>query len=735
MRTSNNKNQVWNFPKMVFKVFLVFICIIFIQYCYVSLFPSVYGINMDEFALNRNTYSTTLYANRGTIYDVDGNALAQNVASYTVIAYLEPSRTIDENNPKHVIDPNTTAEKLSPILNMTKETLYNLLTTKGVYQVELGPGGRGITELKKEEIEDLNLPGIDFDETSKRYYPNGDFASYIIGYAKQNETYKEENGKNTIIKTIDGELGIEYKYDSILKGTNGYLSYQQDKYGYKIPDTVEERIDAQNGKDIYLTIDSNIQRFVESSIKEATDKYSPEWMLIEVMDAKTGDILASSSTPSFDPNIKDIKNYENPLVSFVFEPGSTMKTYTYMCAIEKGTYRGNDTFLSGGIEVGEYIISDWNQVGWGTINYDLGYEYSSNVAITNIVQKFIDKNDLKNCFIKYGFGELTEIDLPRELVGSLNFNYPIEVATAGFGQGIFTTPIQHLQALSIIANNGKMVKPNIISKIFNPNTKEVEYERRINYSEQLVSETTISKMRDLMWNTVNNDNIGTTGSGYYIDGFDVIGKTGTAQIYDNENKRYFTGWNDYIYSFSGMFPKDDPEIIIYAAIKRPNNGSSSSLNNAVRSVIKSIAKYKNIYKDNLEEDYLEQFVMPSYRSKNTENVQNELNSKGIKTFILGNGQKIINQYPKPGVTVLENDKVFLITNDSNYLIPNMIGWSRNDVVNLLNLISCDYKITGNGYVASQSLKANSNINNDTVINIVLEDKNIFDLEKKDDTIE
>src|SRR5574344_2050702 len=222
----------WSIPKIVFVSFLFVLSVLFISYAYISISPVVLGINIQEFASKRNTYSTVLTAKRGTIYDSDGNSLALNVYSYTVIAYLSDSRTTDPTDPQNVVDVEMTAEKLSPLLGMDVSTLVNLMS-QDKYQVELGPGGRNITELKKEEIEKLDLPGIDFIESSKRFYPNGDFASYVIGYAKSNE--HTENGTTTT--SIDGELGIESKYDSELKGTDGYLSYQQDANGYKIPET------------------------------------------------------------------------------------------------------------------------------------------------------------------------------------------------------------------------------------------------------------------------------------------------------------------------------------------------------------------------------------------------------------------------------------------------------------------------------------------------------------------
>ena len=248
----------WKAPMVVFYIFLVFILILFIQYAYLSLSPNVYGINMQAFAENRNTYSSLLHSKRGTIYDKDGDILAQDVSSYTVIAYLDESRTGSSDILYHVKDKQMTAEALSPLLNMEVNELLDLLN-RDVYQVELGPGGRGITEILKQKIEELNLPGIDFIESYKRYYPNGDFASYIVGYAKKQTIDIELDNTIKQEEVLVGELGIEVQYNDLLKGINGYISYQQDRYGYKIPDTPEINEPAVDGSDIYLTIDANIQ--------------------------------------------------------------------------------------------------------------------------------------------------------------------------------------------------------------------------------------------------------------------------------------------------------------------------------------------------------------------------------------------------------------------------------------------------------------------------------------------
>lgn len=713
-----NKKKVWKTPLYVYGGLIFLTIILYIQFAYLSLSTTIYGKNMEEFAASRNTVRKTISAKRGTIYDSNNNKLALNVSSYTVIAYLPKSTVYTEEN--YVKDAEATANALSPVLNMEVETLINLLS-QDKYQVELGPGGRGITELKKDEIIALNLSGIDFIEDQKRYYQNGDFASYIIGYAKENEiTETDEEGNTTVTSQIVGELGIEAKYDELLKGKDGYLEYQQDKYGYKIAGTNVNEQPAENGYDVYLTIDANIQRFIETAIKEAQNTYSPEWITISVMDAKTGDILGTSSTPSFDPNVRNITNYENIFTSIPFEPGSTMKTYTYMCAMENGIYDGEATFESGTFEVGEDIINDWNRTGWGSISFDKGFEYSSNVGIANLIDRGLSRQTLSDCFTKYGFGELTGIELPREQTGKLNFIYPIEIYTAGFGQGITTTPVQHLQALTMIANNGDMLKPHIVKKIVNNDTNEIYYEREIEKVSNVISSSTANRIKNLMYLTVQGTDPGTTGYTYEIEGFDVIGKTGTSEIYSTEIGGYLTGDNAYIFSFAGMYPYEDPEIIIYAAMKLPTWGKSAGLSDAVKDIIKSISKYKNIFGEKEEENILELVEIPSYVSQNTQTVIETLKSKGITPVVIGDGDKIIEQSVK-NVSLIHGEKIILLTNSAEYKMPSILGWSRNEILTLLSMLDIPYQMDGYGYAISQSIEAGTVITKDLMVTVTLQD--------------
>ncbi len=455
-----------------------------------------------------------------------------------------------------------------------------------------------------------------------------------------------------------------------------------------------------------------------TAVKEATLESNPEWMVLAVMDAKTGDILASTSTPSFDPNKKNITNYQNPLISFTYEPGSVMKTFSYMCAIEKGTYKGDAIYDSTKIEFEDDVIRDWNRTGFGNITYDKGFEYSSNVGASNLIGNFIDKDDLKKCYEDYGFGKATGIELPRELTGKISFKYPIEIASATFGQAITTTAIQQLQALSIIANNGKMLTPHIVDKIENPETKEILYESKKTESKTLVSEKTIDKIKELMYNVVHSTDGYATGRAYNLDGYDVIGKTGTAQYVDANTGKYMYG--SYIYSFSGMYPKDNPEIIIYSALAKPKTGTNLSMQKAVRNVMENIATYKNMFNKNEVSTELKRIDIKSYTNKSTNEVMQSLT--GANVVLIGNGNKVIDQYPKSGTKLSSLDTVILKTNDSNIIMPNMTGWSRGLVEAYFKLANIKYSIEGYGYVTMQNIPVGTQLDPNTEVKITLNPK-------------
>lgn len=697
------KNKTVNISILIFIVLVVSFFCAAIKLLLVALSKTTDGINLVELKNSRNTVTDTLIAKRGSILSVDGEILSQNINSYTVIAYLSPSRTDDEKNPKHVVDKEMTAEKLASVLGADKDYLLKLLN-QNLYQVELGPKARGITEIVKNKIEALDLPGIDFIETSKRYYTMGNFASYILGYADTNE-----DGQ------VVGKMGVEAYFDDELQGKNGKTTYEKDAYGYRIPTSQPLTEESEDGKDIYLTIDSKIQMFVENGIQEITsdEDSSLEWLTFNVMDAKTGAIVASSSSPSFNPNKRDISVYLNPLTSYTYEPGSTMKIFSFLAAMENGVYNGDDTYQSGTIKIDDATIKDFNGHGWGVITYDSGFAYSSNVAATNLAMK-IGRDKLYNYYADLGFGKKTGIELPSEQSGNIDFTYRTEVATASFGQGITTTPVQNLQALSVLTNDGVELQPYIVEKMVNSDG-EVSYQHQRKELGQKASKESVEKMKSLMYDVVYS---GKTDAKYYqADNVTLIGKTGTAQ-YAGSNGQYVSGTYDYVRSFAGIFPYDNPQYIVYVSVKK-YTGSYRNFAKMVTKVVEEIAKYKNITDLVESVDTTKILTMDNFLSTESITAEEKLKVQNLNVIKLGNGKYVINQYPEKGKTILAGNTVFLVTNDTTFTMPNIVGWNSTYVVTLCKLLNIRYNITGYGVVTSQSIAEGTVLTDDLKLEVTL----------------
>lgn len=688
---NKNKNVI---AKVFTLIFFLFLFILVLRLGYLCLTGKVDGIDLKEFSNKRNTKKETLYALRGNIYDINGDVLAQTINSYTIIAYLDPSRSEGYSKPQHVVDKELTAEKLSTVLDMSKEKILERLNKKA-YQVEFGSAGKGLTELQKEAIENLGLSGIDFITTHKRYYPNNDFLSYVVGYTTQ-----DENGN------MNGEMGIEKSYNKEMTGTNGFVEYQKDLNGYKFPNSNEIRKEKVDGNDVYLTIDSNVQMSLETVVDKAQNDSSADWIIAVVADAKTGKILGSATSPSFNPNTKDISNYLNPLVSYTYEPGSVMKTYSYMATFENNPnwdpYGTNCE--TGPYTIGEDIVSDWNKTGWGTIAYSKGYTLSSNTCVANMIKNYLSKQKLMDYYNKLGFGSLTGIDLPNEYKGKVKFKYDVEVVNAGFGQGITTTPIQQVRALTSIANNGVILNPYIVEKTVNSTTKEVTYKAEVKEGERVATQETVDKIKNLMYLVVNSEASETTGSKYLMEGYDLIGKTGTAQIANPKTGKYYEGKYDYITSFAGMYPKDNPEVIIYVAMQRSYN--SNVLPETVKTIVKDTAKYLGIFDEAPElNKEVTKYKIDNYKNKSVESVKQSLDEKGAKYVIFGNGSKVIDQYPNKNTIVNTKEKIFIFTNDNLITMPDLTNYSFKEADVVLTKLGIKHNIDGDGYVGYQSISA------------------------------
>ena len=693
------------YPYLFLFAFLLFFGVLIYRVFYLATSTVVDGVDLQNLAKSRTTRTDILFAKRGSIFSSDGDVLAQNVSSYKLIAYLDESRTTNKNNPQHVVDKNKTANDLANVLGCDASEILKYLNKENVYQTEFGTIGKNINEITKRKIDELKLPGIDFIESYKRYYPKGTFASYSIGYAKNNEDDL----------TLIGEMGIEKEYNNELSGEDGYITYQKDLRGYQINGTPTVRKDAVQGKDIHLTINSSIQFFVEQALANQDVNYDWEWFNITIADAKTGAILATETSPTFDPNKRNITNYLDISVAAPYEPGSTMKTFTYMAAMENGVYNGSETYLSGVYKTQDGTeIGDWNRNGWGILTFDKGYAMSSNVAVINMINKHMNASMLREYYRKLGFGSKTGVGLPNESSGSLVFKYETEIYNAGFGQGITTTPMQHIQALTSLTNDGILLKPYIIKKVSDPETGNT-FETYDKYEiGRVASSSTVDKMLQLMDDCVNGQ--GNTGSGYRIDSGELIGKTGTSQI--SEGGGYLSGKNDIISSFAGVYPKSDPKVIIYAAVKRPTDGSQKPISNAVKEVVYNIENYYGEDNNNTVID-VNEYKVNNYVNRDIKSVEEELKSNNIKYMLLGNGDRIIKQYPLNNSNITSLDTIYLVTSLDNILMPNLVGLSSREALSVLDTLKIKYKVEGDGYVNFQSIPAGTLLNSDMEVSLNL----------------
>lgn len=673
------------------------------RFFYIQATGKAEGQALAAIAQKKHTRQTVIEGKRGSIYDRTGEAIAHDTGAYTVVAILDPSQTKNPKKPLHVANPSKTAKKLAPLLNMEESKLEELMSKKGRIQVELGPGGRDISNTTKRKIEELDLPGITFIQDSKRFYPNGVFASHIIGYAQKNDEGK----------TI-GKMGIEKLFNKELTETDGYMKYQSARNGLKLPDPKESIVPPKDGDDVYLTIDKTIQTFLEDAMNRAVKEYDPKKVIGIVANPKTGEILAMSNRPSFNPNVRNINNFVNDAIGYRFEPGSTMKIFTLAAAIEEGVYNGNEYYKSGAYKVGTDRIRDHNKTGWGTITFNEGIQRSSNVAVAILANEKLGSDRLLQYLNRFGFNRPTGIDIPGETTSNILYEWPVEKVTTSFGQGSAVTPIQQVQAATAIANKGKMMKPYVIKKVVDSTTNEVKIEKKPEVAGEPISSETADKVLDILETVVTSPN--GTGKPYDIEGYQVAGKTGTAQIPNPKGGGYLSGHGNNTFSFLGMAPKDNPSLIVYVAVQQPKltmqETGSAPVSLIFNSVMKNSLQYLNIQPEEEKPPVVKKtkygVEMESYAGKSTESAAASLKEKGFVPVIVGKGDKVEAQSPAAGERVMKGERVFLKTN-GEAAIPSLTNWSYRDVLRLSEFLSLEPSALGTGYVVKQNIAPGSTI--------------------------
>lgn len=620
----------------VIGVFIVFIVII-LKVFYIQVFDYE---KLSKLASSLWSRNLPIEADRGIIYDRNGIVLADNITTTSLVLI-----------PNQIKDKRKTCEKLASILNVSFDTMK-----KHVYKntsiERVHPYGRRLNYKIAEKIEKLKLDGVYLVRESKRNYPYGSMLSHTLGFVGIDN---------------QGLSGIELQYDNYLTGSYGAIKYFSDAKGNKLKLSGVYEAPA-NGVNITLTINQKIQSSVERELDNVVTKYEPETALAIAMDPNTGEILAMSSRPNFNAlNYKDfsteVLNRNLPIWA-TYEPGSTFKIITLASALNENLVDlDKDMFYdSGSVRVANAKIRCWKKGGHGAQTFLQVVENSCNPGFVELGNR-LGKEKLFDYIYKFGFGKKTGVDLNGEAEGII-FNLdkvgPVELATTAFGQGVSVTPIQQVTAVSAAINGGTLYKPYIVKSLNDPETNSVIKENTPVKKRKVISEETSKKVRLALESVVTNG----SGKNAYIEGYRVGGKTGTAQKV--ENGRYLVG--NYILSFIGFLPADDPKVVVYVAINNP----------------KRVVQYGGVVSAPVAKSILLDSIDALNIKKRNVNTEKKYNW---------------------------NDKKY-------YTIENVVGKTPKEAAEILSKFTVEYSGSGN-IVVEQSPKAGTRLEELSVVRLML----------------
>lgn len=699
-----NLNPMNNRKKVGIILFATSIGLFFlfaVRFSYIVIGGHVAGTSLAEKTKQLYQGSEVVKAKRGTIYDRNGVALAEDASSYSIKAIL--SKTYTSGDKKLYVEEKNfdkIAEILHKNLSIDKKDALNILedgAKKELYQVEFGSYGKNISQETKQNIEaDMKkegVAGLYFVDHQARMYPNGVFSSHFIGYAVPD---KDENG-------LVGKLGLESAYNDILSGKDGKIIYQKDNFQNPLPGTVAEEEKAVDGQDIYTTLDSRLQSYLETLMDQVNEEYQPEELTAVLMKAKTGEILAMGQRPTFNPETMEGLTGEdaiwrNFLVQDSYEPGSTMKVFTTAAAIEEGEFNENETFQSGKIQVEDATINDHDFGEKGVLTMRQALSWSSNVGMVILEQRLGGR--WYNYLQKLGFGQSTHSGLDDEVNGALPTSNIVDRAMSAYGQAVGVTNFQMMKAFTSIANNGTMIQPRYISKVVDPQTGE-ERTTQTEVLGQPFSKETTEKVREYMRDVVESENYGSAYGVYSVPGYNVSAKTGTAQI-ASDTGGYQTGDTAYLYSIVEMVPSEDPDYVLYLTMKHPKTYDRMALAKIANPLMKRAMDFKETEEDTDTETKTEKVSVADYRNLEADVAAADAQKSGLQPVVIGNGKKVQKQSTANGDQLISGEKLILYTGGDK-LMPDVTGWSKEDIMKLGKILGIEVSFDGDGYCVKQEL--------------------------------
>jgi len=518
--------------KLFFGFFLFLFILIIVKLFYFQI------LNHSSENIIDNLSKEKIIPERGRIFDVNSQPLVLNNNSYQL--YIEP---------KKILNKEELIKKISEILSIDESTLSAKIDEKKEWLAIIS-----VDKEKKEKIENLKLSGVGFDHLIKRDYPEASIAAHLLGFV----------GKNYQGEDI-GYFGIEGYYDKDLAGMPGFMKSERDLLGRPILIGKQEIIEPENGRDLFLTIDKNIQAFAKEKLKNGIDRYQADSGCVVIVNPKTMAVLSLVCLPDYDQKnyfLFSENNFRNPAISDLYEPGSIFKPLIMAAAINEKKIKPNDFFEeTGPVKIGEYLIKTWNDTYGGKISMTQILQRSSNVGMVYIGEK-LGKKSLYSYLKKYGFGQLTGIDLQGEIGGYLkpeNEWYPIDFATVTFGQGIAVTPIQMIRAFASVINGGYLLKPYVVAKVKSQSGDEKKIKPQV--ERKIISEITSLIIKKMLIEVIEGGEVKWAKPKGYVLG----GKTGTAQVpikghYDPQKT---------IASFIGFGPAKDPVFLVLVILRQP----------------------------------------------------------------------------------------------------------------------------------------------------------------------
>ena len=699
---------------------------------------SKFGVNLVKEASKVHQTTRTVPAKRGTIYDRNGTPIAEDATSYNVYAIIDKEYKSANGKILYVEESqySKVAEVFHKYLDMDESYVKEQLSQPNLKQVSFGVKGNGITYANmmsiKKDLEAAKVQGIDFTTSPNRSYPNGKFASSFIGLAQLHEN---EDGSKSLI----GTSGVESSLNSLLAGTDGIITYEKDRLGNIVPGTEQVTRQTVNGKDVYTTLSSPLQSFMESQMDAFQEKVKGKYMNATLVSAKTGEILATTQRPTFDANTKegltDDFVWRNILYQSNYEPGSTMKVMTLAAAIDNKTFSGGEYFNSSELKIADATIRDWDVndgLSAGSImTYSQGFAHSSNVGMTLLQQKMGDATWLEY-LNRFKFGVPTRFGMPDEYAGQLPADNVVNIAMSAFGQGISVTQTQMFRAFTAIANDGVMLEPKFISALYDPNDQTVRKSQRevvgnpvSKEAASLTRENMILVGTDPIYGTMYNRN--DHKPVITVPGQNVSVKSGTAQIADEQNGGYLVGKTNYIFSVVTMHPSENPDFILYVTVQQPQHFASVQLGEFSNPILERASAMKESLNLQSTAKNLDQvttttsYSMPATKDYSPGDMAEELRRNLVQPVVIGSGTKIKESSVSEGTNLDANEQILLLT-DKVEEMPDLYGWSKKNVETFAKWLNIEVEFEGSGQtVKKQSVRANTALKDLQKIKITLGD--------------